>query len=136
MNPTPATLAKARPDAHRTIGPALLCRGDVWYVRADPEHPSTGAEIWPERPAVIISTNIVNSVTGCVSVVFLARQGETLRNGQVPIAATGDLRHDSVAVCTQVHSLDRNRLVKRLTSVKDEELEAISTTLGQTLGLD
>jgi mRNA-degrading endonuclease toxin of MazEF toxin-antitoxin module len=90
---------------------------------------------------LIVSHNGFNATPGWPSVIVVplstsdkqARRGPTA----VPISkGVGSLQHDSVALCHQVTTLDRNKLVRRIGRLPVHELSAIGAGLRAALDLD
>ena len=47
-------------------------RGDIFYIIDNPDKPETGAEIWANRPGLIVSNNALNKTSQVVQIVFLS----------------------------------------------------------------
>lgn len=113
-------------------------RGEIWRVAADPERPAIGTEIWSDRPAVIVSNNVINARSGFAQVVYLSsstrkRTGPT--HVQLP-AINGQAQ--TMALCEQVHTVDASRLRRQLGTVPVacmRELDA-ALTLSLSIGRD
>ena len=101
-------------------------------------HPRRGSDQGGYRPAVIIQSDLGNHAPGARTtiVVPLTTQGRPYLF-YVPIqkgAATG-LKEHSWANCTQVLTIDKDRLVQRLGIVGEAQVKAIGRALMDTLEL-
>ena len=47
-------------------------RGDIFYITDDPNRPAIGAEIWSDRPAIIVSNNVLNRTSKAIQIVYLS----------------------------------------------------------------
>jgi mRNA interferase MazF len=117
-------------------GPALLIsRGDIWMLDWTP---GRGSEQEGFRPGVIVQCDQGNHAPGARTTILvpLTTQGRPfLFYVPVPRGAGTGLRADSWANCTQVFTVERNRLRSRLGVVPDPALRAIGRALADTLGL-
>lgn len=83
--------------------------------------PRSGSEQRGTRPVLVVSHDAFNATSGwrSVVVVTLSTSGAQAKRGPtaVPIrAGVGGLTKDGVALCHQVTTLDRAKLVRRLGS--------------------
>ena len=110
-------------------------RGDTYLTRLDPVE---GAEQSGTRPVVIVSRDSLNDSTSRVTIVsFTTYRGRPVGPHQALIAATGNgLRVDSVALCEQIRSVSKTRLLRRLGSLSAAEMAAIDRALGISLALN
>ena len=109
-------------------------RGDIYLVNFNP---TIGAEIRKTRPAVIVQNDIANRHSPITIVAAITSQfDEPLYPTELLIrSAEGGLSVDSVALLNQIRSIDRQRLVKRLGSVKTDTLERIDRAIQLSLGI-
>lgn len=96
-------------------------RGQAWWVNLDP---TIGSEIRKARPAVIVSPDDLNAHLNTVVVVPLTR-GKPYPF-RVPTTVEGK---PGVAAVDQVRAIDRQRLVRRIKTLKPDELNAILDAL-------
>ena len=96
-------------------------RHEVWLVNLDP---TIGSEIQKTRPAVIVSPNDLNAHLNTVVVV-------PITSGRLyPFrVATKIQGRDGAAAVDQVRTVDKRRLVKRLAVLKDENANAVLSSL-------
>ena len=109
-------------------------RGDIFLVNFDP---TIGSEIRKTRPAVILQNDIANRHSPITIVAAISSQfDEHLYPTEVLIKANeGGLIVDSVALLNQLRSIDKQRLVKRLGTVKQDTMNRVDQALQLSLGL-
>ena len=92
-------------------------RFEVWLVNLDP---TIGSEIKKTRPAIIVSPDELNSHLRTVVIVPLT-QGRAYAFR----VATQVQGQKGVAAIDQIHTVDKQRLVKRLSTVSGKRAAAI-----------
>ncbi len=110
-------------------------RGDIWMLDWNP---GRGSEQRGVRPGVIVQCDEGNHAAGARTTILvpLTTQGRPYAfYVPVPRSASTGLRVNSWANCTQVFTIDKDRLRSRLGSVSVPVLEAIGSALADTLGL-
>ncbi len=110
-------------------------RGEIWLLNFEPRR---GSEQGGFRPAIIIQTDLGNHAPGARTtiVVPLTTSGRPFVF-YIPIPktkATG-LPAPSWANCTQLFTVDKERLVKRLGKVESGVMKEIGEALKATLEL-
>lgn len=104
-------------------------RGEVWRVCLDP---TVGSEIRKTRPAVILTVDALNKARKTVVVVPLSTSAQP----RPPIVvATPSSGPDAVAVCDQLRSVDKTRLVSLIGSLSPADVRAVGQGVRQVLGL-
>jgi len=112
-------------------------RGDLYLAELSPR---SGDEIQGGRPVLVVSHDSFNRVTAWQSVMVVplttsaaqARRGPTA----VPIPdGAGGLRGDGVAVCHQITTLDRTKLIRRLGALPADVLAAVELGIKAALDL-
>lgn len=107
-------------------------RGAIFYVKSDPHRPEHGAEVWSDRPAVIVSNDKNNKYSPAVEVVFLTtKQKHAALPTHVQVHSSGKI---ATALCEQVHTIDKERLSGFMGNLKSNEMHNISTAIA--LGLE
>ncbi len=94
-----------------------VAQGQVWWVNLDP---TIGSEIRKSRPAVVVSPDELNAHLNTVIVVPLT----TGRAYPFRIATTV-AGQDGVAAVDQVRTIDKRRLVRKLATLKGDQLKSI-----------
>ena len=98
-------------------------RFEVWLVNLDP---TIGSEIKKTRPAIIVSPNELNAHLRMVVVVPLT-QGRTYSFR----IATRIQGKKGVAAIDQIRTVDKQRLVKRLSRVSSATANAIRNAISE-----
>jgi mRNA interferase MazF len=96
-------------------------RGEVWLVSLDP---TIGHEMQKIRPAIIVSPNELNTHLSTVVVIPLTT-GHSYPF-RVPTTLQGK---EGVAAIDQIRTVDKRRLVKRLSVLKPDTAKAVLRAL-------
>ena len=109
-------------------------RGEIYLVNFDP---TVGSEIRKTRPALVLQNNIANRHSPITIVAAISsKSDDALYPTEVLIASPeGGLRVDSVGLLNQIRSIDRQRLTKRLGTVRPATMERIERAMQISLGL-
>jgi mRNA interferase MazF len=109
-------------------------RGEVYLVNFDP---TVGSEIRQTRPALVLQNDIANRHSPITIVAAISSQfDDTLYPTEVLIASPeAGLTVDSVALLNQIRSIDRQRLTKRLGTVRPATMGKVERALRISLGL-
>lgn len=112
-------------------------RGDVYWAELAPR---SGAEQTGRRPVVVVSNDGFNRVEAWRSVIVvpLSTSPRQRRRGPTAIAlpkGTAGLRQDSIALCHQVTTLDRAKLVAHLGELPYATLQRVDEGLRTALAL-
>jgi mRNA interferase MazF len=109
-------------------------RGEVYLVNFDP---TLGAEIRKTRPALIVQNDVANRHSAITIVAAITSQfDQTLYPTEVLISPPeGGLRTDSVALLNQIRSIDKQRLVRRLGTLKPETMDRVDHAILISIGL-
>lgn len=134
--PSPATVGAV---ANRRQAPdpdERYRRGDIWMVLADPSQPAVGNELWSNRPAVIVSNNVLNARSGIAQVVYLStaarkRSGPT----HVELPAIDGSGGTAMALCEQIHTVDASRLQRKLGHVSEEHVRELDAAMALSLSI-
>jgi len=109
----------------------VIQRGDVFLVNLDPV---VGSEIGKTRPAIVLQNELANQTSSTVTVVPISSNTKRVFPFQVLLAAgEGGLERESKALCEQIRTLSRRRLLQQLGSLPAERLEEIRTALDRHL---
>lgn len=104
-------------------------RGDIYWVDLEP---TKGAEIKKLRPCVIISATQINKARHTVIVVPFS----TSAKARPPIVITTSCLGKIVtAVCDQIRTVDKSRLIKPAGKMALKNLETLEDSLRQVLSL-
>lgn len=106
-------------------------RGDVFLVNLDPVR---GSEVGKTRPAVILQNDLANRSSPTVTVIPISSKVGRLFPFQVRIpAGEGGLDKESTALCEQIRTLARERLVQPLGRLSTQRLTEIRIALDRHL---
>ena len=108
-------------------------RGEVWIPGLDPTQGSEQAET---RPVIIFQDDTLSRFTSTVITIPLT---SNLRRVSLPTcllisSEEGGLNRDSVALCHQVRTLDKRRLVKKIGQIGATTLVALEQKMLITMG--
>lgn len=109
-------------------------RGEVYYVSFDP---TLGAEIRKTRPALVLQNDVANRHSPITIVAAITSQfDETLYPTEVLVRAPeGGLAADSVVLLNQIRSIDKQRLARRLGSLRPATMRQVDRAVQISLGL-
>jgi mRNA interferase MazF len=109
-------------------------RGEVYLVNFDP---TLGAEIQRTRPALIVQNDIANRHSAITIVAAITSQfDQPLYPTEVLIRPReGGLRTDSVVLLNQIRSIDKQRFVRRLGTLKPETMDRVDHAILISMGL-
>ena len=102
-------------------------RGDIFYVTDDPSRPSIGAEIWPNRAALVVSNDSINAHSDAIQIVYLSTSDKK-RPSPTHIYVTSGKRR-AIALCEQIHTVDISRICGKFGHASDSEMDDVSSAL-------
>ena len=109
-------------------------RGDIFLADLDP---GKGSEQASRRPVLVFQDDRLILATLTVVVIPLT---SNLRMQKLPTCVLipqgeGGLRHDSIAICHQIHALDKQGLIENWGTIPQERLLAVERVVLRTLGV-
>lgn len=110
-------------------------KGEVYEVK--PEPITVGKEIQKKRRWVIVSSNIVNTIAGLVTVCPLT-EGIGKEEDIIHIAVSkgeGGSTKDCIVQCEQIKTVDEGRIMDKMGNLKAETMQKIDKGLRKVLGL-
>jgi mRNA interferase MazF len=109
----------------------VIKRGDIFLVNLDPV---VGSEVGKTRPAVIVQNDLANRSSPTVTIIPISSSTERVFPFQVRIpGGEGGLSRESKALCEQIRTVSRERLVECLGQLSPERLKEIRTALDRHL---
>lgn len=111
-------------------------QGEVWLFDPDPVK---GNEIGKKvRPALVVSNNLMNKgASGLIIVVPITSKDKKIPSHIRIDPPEGGVSIPSFAVCEQVRSISKNRLVKRMGKVRSANiLKEVGSWLNDLLWID
>ena len=111
-----------------------ILKGDIYYVASADGMTPIGCEIWSDRPALIVSNDTTNQTAGVVEIVYLST---SMRKRPSPLhIRVHSANRNAIAMCGQIHAVDKSRLRQKLDHVSDKELEEVDKALCFSLGIE
>ena len=112
-------------------------RGDVYWADLAPR---SGSEQKGRRPVVIVSHDGFNLLPTWNSMIIVpistsSAQAKRGKTGVLLPAGEGGLTKESVALCHQVSTLDRSKLLHKMGELSEESLRKLKEGLLVALGL-
>ena len=104
-------------------------RGEVWWVRLDP---TLGSEIKKTRPCLVVGTNVLNERRHTVIVIPLSTSPESAPPVLVLVTCEG---RRAMAVVDQIRAVAKERLIRRMGELTDEDITAVEEALRLVLEL-
>lgn len=111
-----------------------ILRGDIYYVASADDVTPIGCEIWSDRPALVVSNDTTNQTAGVVEVVYLSTSMKK-RPTPLHIRVRSGSRN-AIAMCGQIHTVDKSRLRQKLGAVTETEMSAVDKALCFSLGIN
>lgn len=108
-------------------------RGDVYWVNLDPV---VGSEVGKRRPVVVVQNEAANATSATVTVIPLSTSTGRVYPFQVRIpAGEAGLDHDSKALCEQIRTLSRSRVLARIGTLGPRRLDELRQAVDRHLWL-
>lgn len=113
-------------------------RGEVHWADVEPR---SGSEQRGRRPVIVVSNDGFNETPGWRSVIVVPVTTSESQGARGPTAVrlpkgAGGMRRVSVALCHQVTTLDRGKLVEKVGSLTPEQLSLVMKGLKAALDMD
>ncbi|MFY9224741.1 MAG: type II toxin-antitoxin system PemK/MazF family toxin [Blastocatellia bacterium] len=111
-------------------------RGEIYLAELSPR---SGSEQTGKRPVIIVSNDGFNTSTSWRSIIVIpisttrARKGETIVNIAKGIAGLSD---DSVALCHQITTIDRSKLINYLGQLPEALMADLEVAIKAALDMD
>lgn len=110
-------------------------QGEIWLFDPDP---TKGCEIGKKiRPCLVISNNTWNAIaSGLVIVVPLTSVKKQISTHVPIIPPEGGLITESFALCEQIRSISKERLLKRMGVVSESTLKIVHSWIIDLISLE
>lgn len=105
-------------------------RGEIYYILPSP---AVGHEQAGKRPAIIISNNLGNIYSPVVEIIFITTKCKKSLPTHVVIYSS---KRKSIALCEQVTTIDKSRILNYIGKVTEDELEKINQAIKISLGME
>ena len=109
-------------------------RGDLFWVNLDPAH---GSEQAGRRPVLVLQNDIGNELAPTTIIAPLTTKSFTKEyptNVHLP-KGIGGLKSDSTVLLSQIRTVDKSRLQKKLGRLSESYLEKVERAIRISLGL-
>jgi len=103
-------------------------RGQIWYADLD----GVGSEQKGIRPVVIIQNNIGNEHAPTVIVAVVTSKK---KSGHLPTHAPMWANCPSIAMCEQIKTIDKSRLLSPIGKLKPKEIDRLDNAIKISVGL-
>ena len=112
----------------------LIRRGDIFYVDLNP---AKGSEQKGHRPVIIIQNDMGNKVSPTVIVAPLTTKkfSKTYPTNVYVKKGTANLKHDSSIMLSQIRTIDKTRLLKKVGTLPNDLLDKVNDAIAISLGL-
>lgn len=109
-------------------------RGQIFIANLNP---SFGREIHKKRPILLISNNQINEIYPVViAIPFSSIVPKFIGPDMVKFINQKGLNEDSILVVSQIISVDKDRLIKKVGRVSFTKMKQVEQSLKNVLGLD
>jgi len=111
----------------------MVSKGDIWLCNLNPTKKSN--EVGKIRPVVIFQTNELNSSRYPTVIILplstkLINDAEPLR---FRVKKRENLLKDSDILVAQIRAIDKTRLIKKLATLSDSEIDKIYTLFNEVI---
>ena len=109
-------------------------RGEIYLAALDPV---VGKEISKTRPVVIVSNDKNNEFSGTVTILPITSMNlKRIYPFEVFLSkGSGNLPKDSKVKADQIRTLDKTRIIRRIGTLRNDEIDEIEKALRIHLGL-
>jgi len=100
-----------------------VSRWEIWLANLDPV---VGSEQGRTRPVLVLSSTALNQVLPVVNVLPITSRKSNRRiypNESLLPVNTAGLTSESIVLCYQIRTLDKQRLIKKFGLIDDESLQ-------------
>lgn len=109
-------------------------RGDIFYIVGDPENPPIGSEIWSDRAGLIVSNDAICKSSNALEIVYVSTsKNKRLSPSHIEVTS-GNKK--AIALCEQVHTVDKSRLTDYFGHATDEEMNDVDAGILFGLGIN
>lgn len=112
----------------------LIRRGDLFWVNLNP---TRGSEQAGRRPVLVIQNDVGNEVapTTVIAPLTTKKFSKEYPTNVHLSKGTGGLRSDSVILLSQIRTIDKRRLEKKIGCLPETHLERVNLAIRISLGL-
>lgn len=107
--------------------------GDIFYANLNP---TIGSEQDGVRPVLVVQNNKGNRFSPTIVIIPIT---SNLSKSHLPthviLKNTKGLERESIALIEQIRTLDKKRLIRKITSVSNEDLERVKDAIKKNLSI-
>ena len=103
-------------------------QGDIWWI--DPT-PKTGHEQKGKRPALVLQNDLANQYLGTTIIVTISSSSKRRMPEMVSLNWEDGLQKESFADFSQIFTIDKNRLQKRVGKIQPEKWVLVEKALSR-----
>ena len=108
-------------------------RGQIYFITDSGGHTPVGSEMWSDRPGIVVSNDVSNAHNSVVQVVYLTSSvKKKYMPTHVSVLCQGK---QSMALCEQIHAVDKSRLTEFLGDVPPQVMKEIDGAMLLNLSL-
>jgi mRNA interferase MazF len=112
----------------------LIQRGDIFYANLNPVQ---GSEQGGQRPVLIIQNDVGNMYSPTTIIAAITSR---IKRAKLPThielsAARFQLEKDSVVLLEQLRTIDKQRLMEKITQLDEEIMLRVDRAIGISLGI-
>jgi len=119
-------------NASYTLSREAVVRGEIYYIMPTSTEEDASTLNSGGRPAIIVSNDMINQVSGEVLVVYMSRSKSHTKNLPTDVTITATME-ESVALCHRVFTVPRHRIGRFINEVSKSEMEEIEKALALAL---
>ncbi len=112
----------------------LIRRGDIFFADLSPV---VGSEQGGTRPVLVLQNDIGNQYSPTTIIAAITSQ---ISKAKLPThveisSKNSGLEKDSVILLEQIRTIDKSRLMEKITALSDEDMEKVGQAIEISLGL-
>lgn len=107
--------------------------GDIFYANLNP---TIGSEQDGVRPVLVVQNNKGNRFSPTIVIIPITSSlSKTSIPSHVELRSTTGLEKKSIALVEQIRTLDKKRILRKITSISKEDLENVKLAIKQNLNI-
>ena len=113
----------------------IIKRGDILLANLNPIRGSEQGNI---RPVLVVQNNVSNEYSPTLIITpFTSKLQTKIHITNVPVSIKESrLQKDSSILCNQIRTIDKSRVIKKVSSLDNEVMKRVDLALKRSLGLD
>ena len=113
----------------------IIKNGDIWLINFEPSRRGEFGK--KARPSVVIQSNIANEILDTVTLIPITSDMEQSDEMYILLKPSklNGLNKPSVVVCSHIYTTIRERLIKKIGKVNEQELNGVINAVILHLGI-